>query len=87
MSQCAFELWIAVFVSGLLELRRLDAGAGQEQIVRHSTERDAGRGRGHDEEGRTAKDIGQAPWCVPRWSAVRVPPRLPGPLRASVSMA
>src|SRR5215210_4106594 len=61
MSQRAFELRIAVFVPGLLELCGLDAGAGQEQIICHPTEHDAGSGCRHSEEGRTTQDAAKHP--------------------------
>src|SRR5215210_252466 len=61
MSQRSFELGVTVFVSGLLEFRGLDAGTGQEQLVGHSTERDAGRGGRHREEGRAIQDAAQYP--------------------------
>src|SRR5215207_5135606 len=61
MSQRAFEPGMTVFVSGLLELCGLDAGAGQEQVVCHSTEHDAGRGCRQSEEGRTTQDAAKHP--------------------------
>src|SRR5829696_7847529 len=61
MSQCAFELGMTVFVSGLFELRGLDAGASQKQVVCHATKHDADGGRRHSEEGRTTQDAAQYP--------------------------
>src|SRR5215218_6693619 len=61
MSQCAFELGMTVFVSGLFELRGLDAGASQKQVVCHATKHDADRGRRHSEEGRVTQDQ----YCLP----------------------
>ena len=59
MPQGLFELWVAEFKSALDESRWNDARAGEQQILGHFTEDQAGHERGHSAYRGAAQNVPQ----------------------------